>query len=42
MDKDKMTPIEKALLILETMSNHSDELKVAEISEITKLNRYMP
>ena len=39
MDKDKMTPIEKALLILETMSNHPDELKVAEISGITKLNR---
>ncbi|MHC1723481.1 MAG: IclR family transcriptional regulator [Aminipila sp.] len=39
MEKEKLTPIEKTLLILETMSNHPDELKVAEISEITQLNR---
>lgn len=39
MEKDKLTPIEKALMILETMSNHPDELKVAELSEITQLNR---
>lgn len=39
MEKDKLSPIEKAMLILETMSNHPDELKVAEISEITKINR---
>jgi DNA-binding IclR family transcriptional regulator len=39
VDKDKMTPIEKALLIMETMSNHPDELKVAELSELTGLNR---
>lgn len=39
MEKDKLTPVEKALLILETMSNHPDELKVAEISELTKINR---
>lgn len=38
-DKNKLTPIEKAMLILETMSNHPDELKVAEISELTKINR---
>ena len=39
MEEDKLTPIEKALLMLETMSNHPDELKVAEISELTKINR---
>lgn len=39
MEKDKLTPIEKTILILETMSNHPDELKVAEISELTKINR---
>ena len=39
MEKDKLTPVEKTLLILETMSNHHDELKVAELSEITKINR---
>lgn len=39
MEKDKLTPVEKTLLILETMSNHSSELKVAEISDLTKLNR---
>jgi DNA-binding IclR family transcriptional regulator len=36
---DKLTPVEKAMLILETMSNHPEKLKVAEISELTKLNR---
>lgn len=35
----KLTPIEKATLILETMANHPDELKVAEISELTSINR---
>jgi len=39
VEKDKLTPVEKAMLILETMSNHPDELKVAEISELTKINR---
>lgn len=39
MEEDKLSPIEKAVLILETMSNHPDELKVAEISELTKINR---
>ena len=39
MDKDKKTPIEKALLLMETMSNHPDELKVTELSELTQLNR---
>lgn len=39
MEEDKLSPIEKALLILETMSNHPDELKVAEISELTNINR---
>ena len=39
MEEDRLTPIEKALLILETMSNHPDELKVSEISELTKINR---
>lgn len=39
MEKDKLTPVEKAMLIMETMANHPDELKVAEISEITKINR---
>ncbi|QOX64743.1 IclR family transcriptional regulator [Anoxybacterium hadale] len=39
MNKDKTTPIEKALLIMETMSNHPEELKVAELSELTGLNR---
>lgn len=39
MESDKLTPVEKALLILETMSNHPEELKVAEISELTKINR---
>lgn len=39
MESDKMTPIGKALLILETMSNHPNELKVAQISELTKINR---
>jgi Transcriptional regulator len=39
VEKDKLTPIEKALLILETMSNHPDELKVAELSELTNINR---
>jgi DNA-binding IclR family transcriptional regulator len=39
VEKDKLTPVEKALLIMETMGNHPDELKVAEISELTKINR---
>lgn len=39
MGSDKLTPVGKALLILETLSNHNDKLKVAEISELTKLNR---
>ena len=39
MESDKLTPVGKTLLILETMSNHPDELKVAEISELTKINR---
>lgn len=39
LETEKLTPIEKAMLILEVMSNHPDELKVAEISEITQLNR---
>ena len=39
MEEDKLSPVEKAMLILETMSNHPDELKVAEISELTKINR---
>ncbi len=39
METSKLTPIEKALLLMETMSNHPDELKVAELSELTKINR---
>lgn len=39
MEEEKLSPIEKALRILETMSNHPDELKVAEISGLTKINR---
>jgi DNA-binding IclR family transcriptional regulator len=39
VEKDKLSPIEKALLLLETMSNHPDELKVAELSELTGINR---
>ena len=39
MEKDKLTPIGKALQIMELMSNNSNELKVAEISNLTKINR---
>jgi Transcriptional regulator len=39
VEEDKLSPVEKAMLILETMSNHPDELKVAELSELTKINR---
>jgi DNA-binding IclR family transcriptional regulator len=39
VETSKLTPIEKALLLMETMSNHPDELKVAELSELTKINR---
>jgi DNA-binding IclR family transcriptional regulator len=39
VEEDRLSPVEKAMLILETMSNHPDELKVAEVSELTKINR---
>lgn len=39
MEEDKLSPIEKTLLIMETMSNHPDELKVAQLSELTGINR---
>ena len=35
----KLSPIEKAMLILEIMSDHPDELKAAELSELTGINR---
>lgn len=39
MEKDKLTPIEKALYIMELMSNDPNALKVAEISNLTNINR---
>ena len=39
VEKDKLTPIEKALSIMELMSDHPNELKVAEISNLTEINR---
>jgi len=39
VEKDKLTPVEKAMLILETMSDQPDELSAAQISELTKINR---
>lgn len=39
IEKDKLSPIQKTMLILETMSNDPNELNASEISEQTGINR---